>query len=248
MLPNQRRGWDNSSTNQQTTQRLVVALLPQRRRQTTEEKGGGKEIKNEHMDQQTDKAKRTRIKRSVKRVNQEYKDLLKYKFHSINRFLTPTGQDPDSGHTRPDSATRGLSQEGGRILSPAWEREEPLGSPHSPRDATPAPSDSTHPPPTSAMVDLEPPASSTGVTEAFTGGSLPQGEKEKPAGTWVANLAQGEDGQGTSSESRPSNSDTNGGDLRHQAPSTNANVEGSGEEQAFCTREHQNPGTAQHPF
>ena len=147
-------------------------------------------MKNEHMDQQTDKAKRTRIKRSVKRVNQEYKDLLKYKFHSINRFLTPTGQDPDSGHTRPDSATRGLSQEGGRILSPAWEREEPLGSPHSPRDATPAPSDSTHPPPTSALVDLEPPASSTGATGAFTGGSSPRGEREKPAGSWVANLAQ----------------------------------------------------------
>ena len=119
--------------------------------------------------------------------------------------------------------------------------------PHSPRDATPAPSDSTHPPPTSALVDPSPPVSSTGVTEAFTGDSSPQGEKEKPAGTWVANLAQREEGQGTSMESRPPNSDTEGGDVqhvRHQAPSTSANVEGGGEAQASCTREHQNPGTA----
>merc|ERR1711954_213759 len=34
------------------------------------------------------------------------------------------------------------------------------------------------------------------------------------------------------------------GDVRHQAPFTLANVEGGGEAQASCTREHQNPGTA----
>ena len=128
--------------------------------------------------------------------------------------------------------------------SPISESLMSLGSPTSPGDIPLPPSSSTHPPPTSALVDLCSPVSSTGVTEAFTGDSSPQGEKEKPAGTWAANLAQGEEGQGTSSESRPSNSDTNGGDVRHQAPSTLANVEVGRELQASCTREHQNLVTA----
>ena len=47
------------------------------------------DIPYEQMDEQTDKAKRPYIKRSVKLVNQNYWDLLKFKFHFINRFFLP---------------------------------------------------------------------------------------------------------------------------------------------------------------
>ena len=46
---------------------------------------------DEHMDTQTDKAKCTKVRWSVKHVNQEYRDLLKFKFHNINRYLIPEG-------------------------------------------------------------------------------------------------------------------------------------------------------------
>ena len=65
-------------------------------------------------------------------MKQEYRDLLKFMFRSIGRFLIPTGPDPDSGPSRPDSTVRELDQEGGRILSPVWEREMPLGLPSAP--------------------------------------------------------------------------------------------------------------------